>query len=259
MRRSICASVAVLGLVFAGSLPAMLRPPSGPPRAEEPARPAAPVHRPAPAMVDVAGPAEYARMLCHCLNFEWKQAERVARRYPDLVDGRDRTEYVQGLFYRVRTQRVTSLQDLATGTADCARCAGVSLHNLMLFFRHQGTPGWRKLGMPTRLVYERGLRLAPGDISLAIVRAGLLVDLGQVEEADRLFPEPPEDAAGLTGNDVINMAYYHAARGDREMLLTWLQRAMDRDSAHTREWAEDSDDLDAYRRDAGVVSLLGRP
>lgn len=256
MRRSVFTFSAMLGLVLAGSLPAELRlpvPPSEPPL-ERPG-PALP----APAMAQLAGPAEYARMLRHCLDFEWKQAESVALLYPDLVDGRDRTDYVRGLLYRMRTQRVTNLQDLATGTAECSHCAGVSLHNLMLFFRHQGTPGWRKLGMPTRLLYERGLRLAPGDISLSIVRAGLLHDLGQGGEGDRLFrPPPPRLADNLTTHDIVNMAYYAAARGNRELLWIWLKAAMDRDPERTREWAGETDDLDAYRHEPVVMALLGR-
>jgi hypothetical protein len=262
MRRSAMCAVAVLGLVFTGSLPAMLRrqepppvrEPAVQPAAVRPVRPAATIV--APPLVEVAGPAEYARMLDHVLRFEWRQASSIARRYVDLVDGRDRTEYVQGLLYRLRMQRISSLNDLATGTADCARCAGCSLHNLMLFFRHQGTPGWRKLGMPTRLVYERGLKLAPADVTLAVCRAGLLVDLDQAAEAERVFPRPPEDLAALTTSDVVNMAYYHAARGDRAQLLVWLTRAMDRDAAHTSEWAAESDDLDAFRDDADVMRLV---
>ena len=194
-------------------------------------------------------------MLELCLRFEWKQAEGVARRYVDLADGRDRTEYVIGLLYRMRAQRVTRLADLESGSVECARCAGISLHNLMLFFKHQGTPGWKLLGTPTRLVYDRGLRLAPEDVSLAIVRAGLDFDVG---EASSGFTAPV-DAGALANGDVINMAYYHAARGDRTALFAWLARAMQRDPEHTREWAADSDDLDAYRGDAGVMGLLTRP
>lgn len=247
MRRTVAVLVAILGLVCAGTLPAMLRTPPPPVVAPPPAP-----QEPAP----VAGPDDYARMLRHCLNFDWKQAECVARRYVDLTDGRDRTEYVRGLLYRMRTQHVTSLADLATGSVECARCAGVSLHNLMLFFRNQGTPGWRLLGMPTRVVYDRGLRLAPDDTSLQIVRAGLLLDLGRRDESERLFPTPPLDDAGLATHDVINMAYYHAARGDRVDLMVWLARAMRRSPEHTREWAAESDDLARYRDDSLVMAML---
>jgi len=246
MRRSSLLTVAVMLFLFSGSLSAMLRPPAPPP-------PSVPVL--APALPEVAGPGEYERMLAHVLHFEWSQAERVARRYVDLTDGRDRTSYVQGLLYRMRAQRITSLNDLATGTVECARCAGVSLHNLMLFFRHQGTPGWRKLGMPTRLVYERGLKVLPDDTLLAICRAGLLVDLGQTADAQRLFPHPYEDPAELVINDVLNMAYYWAARGDRERVTWWVQRGLERDPAYTRDWARDTDDLDAYRDDAALKAL----
>lgn len=247
MRRSVPALVAILGLIGAGTLPAMLRPPPPPP----------PLVAPAPASVsEVATPADYARMLRHCLEFEWKKAEGVARRFVDLSDGRDRTEYVRGLLYRMRAQHVTRLADLASGSVECARCAGVSLHNLMLFFRNQGTPDWRLLGMPTRVVYERGLLLAPDDLSLQIVRAGLLVDLGRTAESDSLFPAPPLDDANLAAHDVINMAYYHAARGNRVDLMVWLARAMKRAPEHTLEWATESDDLDAYRDDAPVMAML---
>lgn len=256
MRRSVCASVAILGLMCASTLPATLRPPAP--------RPPVAQAIPTPAMVevavevaaDVAGPAEYARMLRHCLAFEWKQAESVARRYVDLVDGRDRTDYVAGLLYRMRAQHVTSLRDLTGGSVECARGAGVSLHNLMLFFRQQGTPGWRLLGESTRLMYDRGLDLAPGDLALTIVRAGLMVDLGDAAAAERLFPSPPLDDSGLEPNDVINMAYYHAARGNRVELMVWLARATKRAPEQTREWAADSDDLDAYRDDALVMNML---
>lgn len=247
MRRTVAVLVAILGLVTASTLPAMLRPP---PAVVAP--PPVAVQEPAP----IAGPDEYARMLRHCLDFEWKKAECVARRYVDLADGRDRTEYVRGLLYRMRTQHVSSLADLATGSLECARCAGVSLHNLMLFFRNQGTPGWRLLGMPTRVVYDRGLHLAPGDMSLQIVRAGLLLDLGRVAESDRLFPAPPLDDANLATHDVINMAYYHAARGNRVDLMVWLARAMRRSPDHTREWAAESDDLATFRADSLVMAML---
>lgn len=258
MRRTVISGLAVLGLCCAGHVSATLRPPPPPASRVVPTftPPPAPLPRPRPEVADIGA---YARMLAHCQRYEWQEAAAVARRYVDLADGRDRTDYVIGLLYHLRSLAITSSTDLAAGSLESSRCAGISLHNLMLFFRHQGVPGWETLGRPTRLAYQRGLALDQGDLGLAIVRAGLLTDLGQREEAEQLFAHPPEIAAVLPLDDIINMAYYSAARGDRQALGLWLARAMRCTPEHTQQWAAESDDLDAYRDDAGITSLLTRP
>lgn len=245
MRRVIYGMLVLLALACASRLPAMLRP-------------AAPVPEPPPplpaatAVPDVAGPEEYARMLAHVRRFEYRDAATVARRFVDLVDARDRTDYVRGLLYRMRELEVVRLGDL-----DHARIAGVTQHNLMLFFRRQGTPGWRALGVPAQRAYERGLMVAPDDTTLRICRAGLLVDLGRTAEADRLFPDSPMCVSHLSTNDILDMAYYRAARHERAEMIWWLRRGIERERVQTRGWALESDDLDEYRNDPEVREVLG--
>jgi hypothetical protein len=185
---------------------------------------------------------------------DWVAARKATAGLAD-ANGRDRSHWIvrQLEYLEVRFQGDTDLDVRSTATA---LELGIPLHNLMIATRELGAEGWKKLAPLAERAYAAGLADEAQDLTVASCHAGLLTELGRADEADRAFA-PPASPDALDPIDVINVAYYHAARRDRARTLEWLRHAMAADPAETRTWAAQSDDLNAYRGDAEFRFVFG--
>lgn len=218
----------VIGLVLAGSVMAAVR----------------------PSAAHVAA----SRIVEAVLARDWVEARKAADGLAD-ANGRDRSRWVlrQLEYLEVRFQGDTDLDVRSTATA---LELGIPLHNLMIVTRELGAEGFKKLAPLAERAYAAGLADEAKDLTVASCHAGLLTELGRGAEADRAFA-PPASPDDLDPIDVINVAYYHAAKRDRARTLEWLRYAMAADPAETRTWAAQSDDLNRYRSDPEFAFVFG--